>query len=225
MSQLYRYFSVTDARFAILTNGSQFWFYSDLDKPNRMDQRPFFKFDILDYRSSHLAELSKFTKEQFDLDQILHTAKSLKYSSTVQHEFVKELENPSDEMLRIFASRVYDGRFTERINEEFREIVANALRESIRELVSKRLASALEVTNEQGAKETQVTGPKGAGEEGTITTEEELEAFHIVKRSYALSLQRTGSSCTMQRAIVSFCWTTTIENRWCACISTEHLNT
>jgi hypothetical protein len=31
MSQLYRYFSVTDARFAILTNGQQHWFYSDLD--------------------------------------------------------------------------------------------------------------------------------------------------------------------------------------------------
>jgi hypothetical protein len=32
MLQLYRYFSVTDARFAILTNGQQYWFYSDLDE-------------------------------------------------------------------------------------------------------------------------------------------------------------------------------------------------
>jgi len=71
MSQLYRYFSVTDARFAILTNGQQYWFYSDLDEPNRMDQRPFFRFDILDYRASHIAELSKFTNEQFDLGKIL----------------------------------------------------------------------------------------------------------------------------------------------------------
>jgi hypothetical protein len=71
MSQLYRYFAVTDAHFAILTNGQQYWFYSDLDEPNRMDQRPFFRFDILDYRPSDIAELSKFTHDLFDLDRIL----------------------------------------------------------------------------------------------------------------------------------------------------------
>jgi predicted type IV restriction endonuclease len=87
MSQLYRYFSVTDARFAILTNGQQYWFYSDLDEPNRMDQRPFFRFDILDYRPSDIAELSKFTQDQFDLDKILTTASTLKYSSAIQQEF------------------------------------------------------------------------------------------------------------------------------------------
>lgn len=47
-SQLYRYFSVTEARFAVLTNGVQFWFYSDLDLPNRMDAKPFFIFDMTD---------------------------------------------------------------------------------------------------------------------------------------------------------------------------------
>ena len=86
MSQLYRYFSVTDARFAILTNGMQYWFYSDLDEKNKMDQRPFFQFDILDHRATHLAELTKFTKEQFDLEQILATASTLKYSSAVRKD-------------------------------------------------------------------------------------------------------------------------------------------
>lgn len=33
-SQLYRYFSVTDARFGVLTNGVVYWFYTDLDAPN-----------------------------------------------------------------------------------------------------------------------------------------------------------------------------------------------
>lgn len=148
MSQLYRYFSVTDARFAILTNGQQYWFYSDLDEQNKMDQRPFFRFDLLDYRPSHIAELSKFTSYQFDLDKILTTASTLKYSSAIQQEFAKEMEEPSDEIIRIFASRVYDGHFTKRVRDEFREIVANAFKEAIRELVSKRLTSALEATSE-----------------------------------------------------------------------------
>src|ERR1044072_9903525 len=37
--QLFRYFSVTDARLAILTNGVVFQFYSDVDAPNKMDDR------------------------------------------------------------------------------------------------------------------------------------------------------------------------------------------
>ena len=51
-----------------------------------MDQRPFFQFDILGYRPSHIAELSKFTHDQFDLDKILTTASTLKYSSAIQQE-------------------------------------------------------------------------------------------------------------------------------------------
>ena len=38
-SQLYRYFSVTDARVAVLTNGLDYRFYSDLEQPNRMDSK------------------------------------------------------------------------------------------------------------------------------------------------------------------------------------------
>ena len=35
-SQLYRYFSVTDARFGVLTNGIHYRFFSDLESPNKM---------------------------------------------------------------------------------------------------------------------------------------------------------------------------------------------
>jgi len=177
-SQLYRYFSVTDARIAILTNGIQYWFYSDLDEQNRMDQRPFFEFDILNFRPSHLAELSKFTRDQFSLDSILSTASNLKYSSAIQREFAKEIEHPSEELIRLFAARVYDGRFTKAVKEEFAEIVGVALRETIRELVNKRLTSALEVTSEKPKQ----TEPDGAtSSDGIVTTDEELEGFYIIR--------------------------------------------
>lgn len=178
MSQLYRYFSVTDARIALLTNGIQYWFYSDLDEPNRMDQRPFFQFDILDFRPSHIAELSKFTKEQFSLDAILSTASALKYSSAIQQEFAKEIDEPSDELIRIFASRVYDGRFTKAVREEFREIVRAALKETIRDLVNRRLTSALEVTSE---KPTEPIQQNESSDEEIVTTPEEIEGFYIIR--------------------------------------------
>ena len=145
-----------------------------------MDQRPFFQFDLLDYRPSHIAELSKFTSDQFDLDKILTTASTLKYSSAIQQEFVKELEAPSDEITRIFASRVYDGHFTKKVRDEFRAIVADAFKEAIRDLVSRRLTSALEVTNESPADKAHMVDGETEGKE-IETTEEEIEAFHIIK--------------------------------------------
>jgi predicted type IV restriction endonuclease len=88
------------------------------------------------------------------------------------------LDEPSDDMIRLFASRVYDGHFTKRVRDEFRDIVANAFKEGIREMVSRRLTSALEVTSEGSAPTTQDIYSR---EEKAITTREEIEAFHIVK--------------------------------------------
>jgi predicted type IV restriction endonuclease len=101
-----------------------------------MDQRPFFRFNILDHRPSDIAELIKFTHDQFDLNQILTTASALKYSSAIQQEFEKELEKPSDELAKLLTCRVYDGHFTKRVRDDFKEIVANALREAVREVVN-----------------------------------------------------------------------------------------
>ena len=101
----------------------------------------------------------------------------MKYSSAIQQEFAKELEETSDEMIKLFASRVYDGHLTKRVRDEFREIVANAFKESIRDVVNKRLASALQATSESPIPETQ----NDVGEEKVVTTQDELEAFHIVK--------------------------------------------
>ena len=44
VSQLVRYFGVTNAHFGILTDGISYRFFSDLDQPNVMDPKPFFEF-------------------------------------------------------------------------------------------------------------------------------------------------------------------------------------
>lgn len=44
--QLFRYFSVTNTRLAILTNGVVYKFFSDIERPNRMDDKPFFVFSV-----------------------------------------------------------------------------------------------------------------------------------------------------------------------------------
>lgn len=79
-SQLYRYFSSTEARFSILTNGIIYNFFSDIDEPNKMDSKPFFEFNILNFQPHHVKELNKFAKSTFSLEDILNTASNLKYT-------------------------------------------------------------------------------------------------------------------------------------------------
>ncbi|RYZ96434.1 MAG: restriction endonuclease, partial [Moraxellaceae bacterium] len=69
-SQLFRYFHVTAARFGVLTNGLVYRFFTDLEQPNKMDEKPFFEFNILDFKERDVDELKKFAKAAFDLDTI-----------------------------------------------------------------------------------------------------------------------------------------------------------
>ena len=49
-SQLHRYYHVSKARFGILTNGIIYNFYTDLEKPNIMDEKPFLTINLDDLK-------------------------------------------------------------------------------------------------------------------------------------------------------------------------------
>lgn len=188
-SQLYRYFSVTAARFAVLTNGIVYWFYSDLDEPNKMDAKPFFEFDMANFRPAQIEELSKFCNENFDVDSILVTASDLKYRSQLMKEFAAELEKPCDELCRMLVGRVYDGKLTANVMGKFAPLVERAIRDTIRELVNQKLSSAIDDTAPsplpsagEGAKEAAATTAElAASVDDIVTTAEELDGFNIVR--------------------------------------------
>ena len=142
-SQLYRYFSATEARFAILTNGIDYEFYSDIDEPNKMDSKPFFSFNILQFEDHQIKELKKFTKPAFSLEDILTTASTLKYTGAIKKILDEELKNPTEEFVRFFASRIYDGRLTQQVIEQFTGIVKEARSQFINEQINDRLKSAI----------------------------------------------------------------------------------
>ena len=94
-SQLYRYFIGTKARFGILTNGIIYQFFTDLDKPNIMDEKPFWEFNLLESEEELIGELKKFTKPSFDIDEILTIANDLKYTREIKRLLSEEWNNPS----------------------------------------------------------------------------------------------------------------------------------
>ena len=105
--QLSDYFSaVRETRFGILTDGRLYRFYADLDAPNLMDSDPFLEIDLLDVQPSLVAELERFTKSRFDLDEALAAARDLKYSTAIQEFLTGQLESPTKDFVKYVASAV-----------------------------------------------------------------------------------------------------------------------
>jgi len=175
-SQLFRYFHVSKSRFALLTNGIDYRFYTDLDETNKMDDKPFLEYNITKLKESIISEIAKFHKSNFDIDKIVNNASSLKYTKEIKKVFNNEITNPSDEFIRLFASEVYNGRFTEKVMGQFRELVQKAISQFLSEKVNDRLQSALNKEAEQQIEESIETVEESKIE----TTDEELDAFRIV---------------------------------------------
>lgn len=182
-SQLHRYFHTTSARFGILTNGIIYNFYSDLEESNKMDSNPFFIFNMLNFKDHQLNELKKFTKSSFSLEDILTTASTLKYTRAIKKILEEELENPSEAFVKFFASQIYSGRLTQTVVEQFSKIVKVARNQYIKDKINERFQSALSVNEEEknNDDESLELTTDQVSNDGIVTTEEEIEGYHIVK--------------------------------------------
>lgn len=193
-SQLFRYFGTTSAKFAILTNGQYYRFYTDLDNPNKMDEDPFLTINILDIRDNQVPELKKFCKSVFDIDSIFSTASELKYVHEFKDVFTQQLTDPSDDFIRFFLQGCYSGPKTQNVLEKFRPVLRKALNDYISETMNDKIKTALggsggsvsiqearpaEVPVDDSAMSTDEEPEKRTP--NIVTTEEELEAYFIIK--------------------------------------------
>lgn len=176
-TQLQRYFNVTTAKIAILTNGIQYKFYSDLRETNKLDEHPFLELDLENPKEFALNELKKFQKAGFDVGKIIDSASELKYSTSIRTLINNELEEPSEDFVRHFAKQVYSGRLTEKVMEQFTDIVKKTFNNVFKDQVNERLHSALKKEEEAAKEEEPVEEPVSKIE----TTEEEMEAYQIVR--------------------------------------------
>lgn len=186
-NQLYRYFAVTEAKLGILTNGKEAWFFSDIDEPNKMDKKPFFTFDFQAFDDDEVAELGRFQKDIFSIDEILEAASALKYTSKAANFLKSQFDDPDDEFVKVIGRRIHDGMLTKGVIEQLRPAIQSALEFLIRDRIQDRLNIAFrsEPNNEPSPKkeEDQVE------QSDVVTTEEELQAFMIVKAIAARAIQ------------------------------------
>jgi predicted type IV restriction endonuclease len=186
-SQLFRYFGTSKAKFAILTNGLTYRFYTDLEEPNKMDQNPFFEFNLIDPKESQIAELYKFRKDTFNVDDILTTASELKYTGEIIKFVAKQFENPSDEFTTLILSDIYQGKKTKQVIEKFNVLVKKSLKQFTNEIVNDKLKAALATSNETSsvpsisASSNEESIVTVESEPQIVTTPEEIEGYATVK--------------------------------------------
>lgn len=187
-AQLFRYFTVTEAKFAILTNGIIYKFYTDLEEKNKMDEKPFLEINILDMTDAQISELKKFAKDSFDIDTIFNTASELKYTSLIKSQLANQLNNPTDDFIRFLINDFYSGVKTSSVVEKFKPIVKKSFQQFVNDFMNDKIKSILanneekqveEVTEDVEAKEEIDT--KDIEESRIVTTEEEIQGINIVK--------------------------------------------
>lgn len=205
-SQLYRYFGATEAKFGVLTNGIIYWFFTDLEKKNKMDKDPFFVFNFLDFDDEQILELKRFTKSTFDVDSIYATAGDLKYTRALKKYLDEQLQSPSDDYVRFFAGKVYSGRLMQSVIERFSVIIEQAFESYITDRVNKRLQKAL-VSEKEIAKPIAEPIEVESTEEDVKkhkieTTEDEWQAFYIVK---SIVRKRVDAERITIRDVLSYC--------------------
>lgn len=179
-SQLFRYFHTHNAKFAILTNGIEYKFYTDLVTPNKMDEKPFFSFNILYIRENQVEELKKFHKAYFDFDNIVNTASELKYKNEIKKLLVEEINTPTPEFVKHFAKQIYSGPITQKVLEQFTELTKKSFNQYLNDLINDRLKAALSKENEEQKSQEKPINIEIPTSK-IVTTQDEMDAFYIVK--------------------------------------------
>jgi len=184
LSQLFRYFGTTTAKYAILTNGLVYQFFTDLDEPNKMDLTPFLEIDLLNLQENLVTELKRFRRDSFDPIEMADTASNLKYSKAIKDYFGKQLENPNDKFVKWFTAQVYDGHRTSAVIERFTGIVQSALNDFVAERLNDKIRNAFgDAAVPRKEKETAPLPieENEKAEDKAAVTDEELQVFYAVK--------------------------------------------
>ncbi len=159
IGQLQSYVNAIGATVGVFTNGTQYSCYADTDEAGRMDFAPFSTTNVTDPTSESNTALSPLVKELFSPARLRTTAKSMKVKLDRTYDIDVALETSpiGDDMYRLGA-----------IKSETRRV---AEVEALADEVRGRLQSLVDVIARNGL----------SREGGVVTTNDELDAYLIVK--------------------------------------------
>ncbi len=161
--QLNGYFTNTkNSRIAILTNGIEYRFYSDICEPNVMDAKPFFCFNLSNYTDKDIDSLIRFDGRYINVLEIIKSAQEIVFNYSFENAFFKELIAPSKDLLKIIHRNM---TFATKFNEETQGKMINQVNSSLLKSLYDRKVIQEATSNSQGV----------------ITTELEIQAYHVIR--------------------------------------------
>ncbi|MDD3238176.1 MAG: type I restriction enzyme HsdR N-terminal domain-containing protein [Candidatus Gastranaerophilales bacterium] len=175
-TQLFRYFTATDAKFIILTNGIIYKFFSDIEENGKLDNEPFFTFNLLNFKEKQISQLQAFSKGSFDIEKAYANASDLKYITQFVDVLFEEYNNPNQEFVKYLINRsgICQGRITPQIIEKHTKTTIEAFNSFISKIMKNVLDGSISLnTVKQNDKEDK--------KNEVITTIDELEGYAIVK--------------------------------------------
>jgi hypothetical protein len=161
--QLNGYFSNTkNSKIAVLTNGIEYRFYSDVINSNVIDGKPFFIFNLNNYTENDIETLIKFDKRYILVKDIIQTAQESVFIEDFENALLKEFLAPSKDLLKIIHRNM---NFKTKFNEETQSNMIGLINSSLlKSLYDKK------VINESNSNSL-----------GVITTESEIQAYHMIR--------------------------------------------
>ncbi|MEH2206561.1 MAG: type I restriction endonuclease [Nostoc sp.] len=190
--QLSRYFNaLSTTKVAIVTNGIEYRFFTDLRETNVMDKEPFFTFNILEYDTKDIDNLKFFHRDNFEVTAITNHAEEMVYVKGMTQLLGNLLRSPSEEFVRFLVTELgtvapsYEikGRITGKIIDKFKPIVKKSIQGSLVELMTRSLTPVIDQPVEPPIEVDIEVGDiqPDPQESKVVTTAEEIEAFEKIK--------------------------------------------
>jgi hypothetical protein len=187
-----------------------------MTRANIMDEKPFFTFNLEAYRQGDLKHLAAFQRADFNLDRIVAQAGTLKLQTQVSAELRKEFAEPSEDFVRLIASRLHEGRLIEGVREKFQGAIVQAIGNLIRDGINERLQSAMAMSHADEPELADAAEPDSGGVE---TTQVEQDGFNIVRAICSKLVDPQRVVLRDQSPIAQPCWTITTGARLRGCTS------
>lgn len=189
--QLSRYFNATPSvRVGMITDGMRVRVFTDLEKPNIMDSKPWLEIDLMAIKPAELEALRRFRKTDFSSNDITALAEEMVYYNTMLTFIGTQLRDPSESFVRYVASEVMaGGRITAKVVERLTPILRKAIQSAIVENVARSFdppvesAPALvEVPQALASVASGASSGDASNKPAVVTTPEELESFASISR-------------------------------------------
>lgn len=181
--QMFRYFTtLPSVKFAILTNGLKYLFYTDIEEPNKPDDTPFFEFDITDITDYQIEQLKQFHKNELDVDKAADAANELKYMKEMTALLKKELTTPTDNFITFIIKSVDKTRLTTKRLNMLAIIAKKAIKQVADDMFTERITRVLDKKQEEEKQQLEVQNDNIEEDNNKIvTTQEEIDGYNIIK--------------------------------------------